>query len=220
MSTYDITVSGGSSVRLPTAGKYCDRDIVVTAEGGDIDALITRSITEIDSEVTVVGYYAFTNCSSLVKVNLPNVITVSGYGFQACTSLRNVTLPKTTGINGYGFYNCTSLENVDIPNIRSVGNYAFRKCSSLTKVNLYQTYTINVYAFYECTNLETVILCKTDKPCTLSATNCLQNTKIANGTGYIYVPKSLIDSYKSATNWSTYAAQFRAIEDYPDICGG
>jgi hypothetical protein len=31
--SHNITVSGGTSVRLPTAGKYCDRDIVITAEG-------------------------------------------------------------------------------------------------------------------------------------------------------------------------------------------
>jgi hypothetical protein len=35
-----------------------------------------------------------------------------------------------------------------------------------------------------------------------------------NGTGYIYVPRSLIEDYKVATNWSTHAAQFRALEDY------
>jgi hypothetical protein len=29
----------------------------------------------------------------------------------------------------------------------------------------------------------------------------------------------LVDSYKTATNWSKYATQIRAIEDYPDICG-
>ena len=34
MSEFNIEVEGGSSVRLPTAGKYCDRDIVVTATGG------------------------------------------------------------------------------------------------------------------------------------------------------------------------------------------
>lgn len=34
MSTFNIEVAGGSSVRLPTAGKYCDRDIIVTATGG------------------------------------------------------------------------------------------------------------------------------------------------------------------------------------------
>lgn len=34
MSEINITVEGGTSKRLLTAGKYCDRDIVVTAEGG------------------------------------------------------------------------------------------------------------------------------------------------------------------------------------------
>jgi len=37
---------------------------------------------------------------------------------------------------------------------------------------------------------------------------------IGAGIGYIYVPAALIEEYKSATNWSTYATQFRALEDY------
>ena len=41
---------------------------------------------------------------------------------------------------------------------------------------------------------------------------------VESGTGYIYVPQATIEGFKSATNWSTYADQFRAIEDYPDIC--
>lgn len=32
--SWEIEVEGGKTVRLPTAGKYCDRDIVVTAMGG------------------------------------------------------------------------------------------------------------------------------------------------------------------------------------------
>lgn len=32
--THNITVEGGTSARLLTAGKYCDRDIVVSASGG------------------------------------------------------------------------------------------------------------------------------------------------------------------------------------------
>jgi hypothetical protein len=32
--SFNIEVEGGSAVRLPTAGKYCDRDIVITATGG------------------------------------------------------------------------------------------------------------------------------------------------------------------------------------------
>ena len=44
MSEHNITVDGGSSVRLKTAGKYCDRDIVVTAKGGieDLNAVLTE----------------------------------------------------------------------------------------------------------------------------------------------------------------------------------
>lgn len=37
MSEHNIKVEGGTSIRLPTAGKYCDRDIIITAEGGGID---------------------------------------------------------------------------------------------------------------------------------------------------------------------------------------
>lgn len=37
MSEFNIEVSSNTSVRLPTAGKYCDRDIVVTATGGGGD---------------------------------------------------------------------------------------------------------------------------------------------------------------------------------------
>lgn len=42
--SHNITVEGGKSVRLPTAGKYCDRDIIITAEGGaeDLDAVLTE----------------------------------------------------------------------------------------------------------------------------------------------------------------------------------
>jgi hypothetical protein len=50
--------------------------------------------------------------------------------------------------------------------------------------------------------------------CPLWNKNSFDSSSIAKGTGYVYVPRSLVDSYKSATNWSTYANQFRALEDY------
>ena len=48
----------------------------------------------------------------------------------------------------------------------------------------------------------------------------LYNSKIEKGAGYIYVPSALVDAYKADSKWNAYANQFRAIEDYPDICGG
>ena len=39
MSDINITIPGGSSKRLMTEGKYCDKNIVVTAEGGSQENL-------------------------------------------------------------------------------------------------------------------------------------------------------------------------------------
>lgn len=88
----------------------------------------------------------------------------------------------------------------------------------VTHLDLSTVTTIGSNAFTECGALSTLIL-RSDTVCTLTATNAFNSTPIASGTGYIYVPSALVDEYKAATNWSTYADQFRAIEDYPDICG-
>ena len=49
--SHNIIVEGGSSVRLPTAGKYCDRDIVITAEGGSkVDCNAVEHFTAYDIE--------------------------------------------------------------------------------------------------------------------------------------------------------------------------
>lgn len=50
MSAFHIEVAGGTTVRLPTAGKYCDRDITVTATGGGITdrGVAVRSFAEAD----------------------------------------------------------------------------------------------------------------------------------------------------------------------------
>ena len=57
-----------------------------------------------------------------------------------------------------------------------------------------------------------LILRNTSGVCTLDMR--IYNSAIESGTGYIYVPSALIDSYKTAKNWSSHAAQFRALEDY------
>lgn len=45
--SHNITVEGGTSVRLPTGGKYCDRDIIITAQGSMED--LTPVLTEQDA---------------------------------------------------------------------------------------------------------------------------------------------------------------------------
>ena len=73
---------------------------------------------------------------------------------------------------------------------------------------------------FDGSQLAALIIRTTSKTCTLANKNAFAGTQIASGTGYIYVPRALVDTYKAASNWSTYASRFRAIEDYPDITGG
>lgn len=104
-------------------------------------------------------------------------------------------------------------------NIKTVGAYALYGCAALALVDLPNATKVDNNAFDGCTALQTVIL-RGNTVATLGATNVFNNTPIASGEGYIYFHAALVDSYKAATNWSTYASQIRAIEDYPDITGG
>lgn len=129
---------------------------------------------------------------------------------------------ELTEVGQYAFYNCTALETVDLPNAESVGQYSFYGCSALERLDFPALTSIQGFALAECSALTTLILRNTAGVVTLAASGLEHNTDkhFSDGTGFIYVPKALVDSYKAATNWSAYASQIRAIEDYPDICGG
>jgi hypothetical protein len=111
-----------------------------------------------------------------------------------------------------------TLEKFVSRDVTEVGMYAFAYCTSLTTVDLSKCISVYAFAFHECKAL-TMLIIRTNSVCTLERDNAFTNTPIAKRTGYIYVPKALIDQYKVAENWSRYASQFRAIEDYPDVCG-
>ena len=63
-----------------------------------------------------------------------------------------------------------------------------------------------------CSKLEAIAISASAVPTLPSGT--LNGTAISKGAGYIYVPRNLVDSYKAETNWSAYAEQIRALEDY------
>ena len=96
---------------------------------------------------------------------------------------------------------------------------SFYDCSNLAKIDFDVLEEMKDADFYQCSALKVVII-RSPAVCTMSTSNAFQLTPIASGTGYIYVPAALVDSYKAATNWSVYADQIRTIEAYPDICGG
>lgn len=163
-------------------------------------------------------------------VSAINAITTGGgqdeYAAAALISDVGTIFPATykntiaTKVKDICFNGYTKLISVEFPMVTNVGTQAFQNCLSLKKADFNVLTSINIWAFNVCRALEALII-RTNSVCTLAGTNAFANNSgIAAGTGYVYVPSALVDSYKAATNWSTYANQIRAIEDYPSITGG
>jgi hypothetical protein len=66
-------------------------------------------------------------------------------------------------------------------------------------------------AFGSCTNLNTFYLAGSTV-CGLSGSNVFTGTGITSTAGSIYVNASLVDSYKTATNWTYFSNVIYAIE--------
>ena len=138
---------------------------------------------------------------------------IGSYAFYYCDALTTVDFPLATSIGQYAFYRCAALTTVGFPLVTNIGSYAFQYCNALTTADFPLVTSVGQYAFYNASSFKTLIL-RSETMCTLDSKNAIDATDIKRGKGYIYVPRALVDTYKSATNWSTYAAQFRALEDY------
>ena len=162
-----------------------------SGEVNQLDAMIDRSITEVKSNATKVSNNAFQSCSKLTTANFPAATKVGDNAFNACSRLTTANFPVATSIGGSAFNSCSALTTADFPAVTSISSYAFNSCSALT-----------------------ALILRSETMATVSSANAFTGTPIASGTGYIYIPRVLVDSYKAASGWSTYAAQFRALEDY------
>ena len=112
--------------------------------------------------VTSIGSWAFSDCSGLTSVTIPNSVTSIGeYAFLRCSGLTSVTIPNSvTYIGESAFYGCSGLTSVTIGNsITSIGNYAFSDCSGLTSVTIPNSVTyIGNGIFLGCSGLTSMTI--------------------------------------------------------------
>ena len=191
--TKEITESG-----LYDVTEYASVNVEVQGGGGS-DAEVpwlTREITEYSN---------------------PTLTTLGAYAMSG-TNIASLNLPELTTIAGYAFYNSAKLANMVFPKLTEIPTNGCREWTGLVKADFRALTAIRSNGFYKANNLETLII-RTPSLCTLVAGMVWTGTKISSGTGYIYVPANLVDTYKAASNWSAIADQIRAIEDYPEITG-
>mgnify|MGYP000161593566 CR=1 FL=1 len=117
---------------------------------------------------------------------------VIGYTERKGTVYRNmlqdVSIGKNvTSIGTYAFNSCYSLASITIPTgVTSIGNYAFLSC-----------FGMRYYDFSACTAIPA-----------LSSTYTFNNIP---SDCQMLIPSALYNSWKSATNWATYASKMVSV---------
>lgn len=158
-----LTLNDDSVIELEGSGQLVNtminpyRETVVSAEIGKLCTSITNG--------------AFSECSRLTSVIIPNSVTIiNNNAFYSCNSLTSIgskdsnASVKMECINTYigegAFQRCNGLTTVSLPNgVTTITNSAFYNCSSLTNVTIPDSVTsVGNTTFNGCTSLASVII--------------------------------------------------------------
>ena len=151
------------NIIIPEHITYEGQTMTVTAIGESAFSQCTelRSV-EIPNTITEIGNNAFADCANLLGIDLPNSVFSIGEGaFMGCSSLTSIDIPNSiTNIKHETFSGCTSLMSANIPNsVAIIGSYAFSGCSYLLSVNIPNSVaTIDEGAFYDCSEITSVFI--------------------------------------------------------------
>ena len=196
-----------TEVTLKADKAYVDDKIIEILFGPPIDSSVLPTLYKNDATVTCTPIinaenctslrYVFKGCSKLTAVggiHCPNVTDMASM-FDGCTSLKMIPLLDTSSVvNMSGMFNgCTSLKMIPLLDISSVTAMSslFQACTSLTSVT-FQCVDVRPYG-----------------------SSMFNGTPIASGNGRIYVPDNLVQAYKTASGWSTYASVIYRHSDKP-----
>ena len=164
--------------------------------GGGIDETFFKSLLE----------------GSITELTIGEGCYIRQYGFYRYTKLTKLTLSQSCYLNNYAFSNCTSLKEIR-GRCNTIGQRAFESCTALVKIDLDQITMFSSVPFSGCTALKSLVLRQTTSvPLTDTGTYSKILYNLPNV--WVYVPSSMIDTYKASTYWKSFASQFRALEDY------
>ena len=212
-----ITPTSGTSASNWYVKEFVNWDVVP-----ELTFTVDPAVTWLDS------IFQYCNITTIKLVGGENVTQMSYFASDA-GQLQSVDFSefKATGLVdiSWAFGSCVSLTVLNLGglNTSKVTNmpYMANSCSVLKYVNLSgwttEALTNNSAMFGFSSRLEAVVI---DSPSLfrLTSTNVFNGTPISGNyatKGFVYVPDSLVDEYKSATNWTTYANQIKPLSELP-----
>lgn len=195
----------------------------------------------VNSDIRSLGDYALYNRERLTEAQLPNVTTLGDRCFYNCYMLSNLVLGDISRVPSYCFYNCRRLEQFNSRTAKSIESYAFMDAVGdyapasnhmiLKTVKCESASSIRRNAFAGLKYIETIDIlgggeiermADTNKALESLVNFIMRDEETVTTVAYtafaattnIYVPDALVESYKTATNWSTYADQIHPLSEY------
>lgn len=183
-------------------------------------------------ELKTFRWTPFSSCYNLQRVYAPKLVNMISFDFAWCSSLEEIDFPECTnsaaGARAYNlFSNCISLKRVNLPKLQvgssNVEGFGlFYRCTNLSYINLANYSKITDYHTFEyCESLETLIIgTALSEVCVITTSTIFDTTPMSKSSylgyyGSIYVPASLVDAYKTATNWAVYSDRITSIDNLP-----
>lgn len=228
----DITENGTTVVTpdegMTLSGVTVNVEVASGGGGNKVDPIENKILYgsyEYENEnVTIIPLNTFSGDKFLTKCSFPNVVEVGTDCFSRCSKLAEINFPKLKTSYGSSFAE-TNLKTVCLPSLSVVVGDMFNRCYVLEVADFLVAKQLIAYGFNRCYSLKQVIL-RAQSVATLANVNCFDYCYHLHGTvdasynpngdkdGYIYVPLALVEQYKVATNWTTFADRFRALESY------
>ena len=206
--------TGGSSAMTPAQMVTAIGSI---SGGGDpwekMISFMRNELTSIPAldGVTSVGAGMFQSCSRLTSFDFSNITYIGQSAFYGAGLSGVVVLPKAVNIINTAFRGNPFTKIIFKGGLLRIDASVFEGCNRLEVIDAKMTSSIGINSgtFYNTQSLSAMIL-RQNFLCPIFGafpSSCGLRT-----SGNIYVPASLVDSYKAATNWSTYADRILPIE--------
>lgn len=163
-------------------------------------------------DITFGSYYAnpisfshnlYINGELLTNLDIPQGVTTISDAFKGDTCIASITMPNSvTKIEASAFDGCKGITSVSIgSNVTSIGSYAFDDCDKLAMITIPNNVTkIGGGALRKCKN---VVMLGTIPPTISNST--------FSSDAVIRVPCGAVDSYLSASSWSSYSDQINGL---------
>ena len=179
---------------------------------GEALANITLTGDILSKDVTLSIYNANT-------ITLDRHISNAAIAHDVSFDCKKAIITSKGDITPSMFQYAHNLSDVDVKYVHRVFSHSFEGCDALTDIYLPACTSLSSYAFSGCSKLSALILTK-NSVVSIYNTTALDNTPFSYSSyigqyGSIYVPASLVSSYKRSTTWSYFSSRITSITDLP-----